>query len=151
MEKQQYNTILVPVDGSKQATLALKKAIATTKRNGEKARLYIVHIIDPRLFKNIGTFDQSMVEEATTNANTVLQEYVEEAKQAGVKNVEYMVEYGLPKSLIAKEIPQKIQADLIIMGATGLGSVERVFIGSVTDYVIRTANIDVLVIKNNKE
>ena len=147
MLDQQYKTILVPIDGSKQANLALQKAMAVAKRNGSMVKLYILHVIDPRLFKTIGAFDQSMVEEIADNAKVNLNEYVELAKSEGILNVEYLLEFGVPKNIIAKEIPNKVKADLIIIGATGLGTVERVFIGSVTDYVIRTASVDVLVVK----
>ncbi|WP_143464497.1 universal stress protein, partial [Lactobacillus taiwanensis] len=38
--------------------------------------------------------------------------------------------------------------DLIILGATGLNAVERLLIGSITEYVTRTAACDVLVVRH---
>ena len=36
-----------------------------------------------------------------------------------------------------------------MIGATGLNAVERLFIGSVTEYVTRTADYDVLVVRTD--
>ncbi|KAB5915090.1 universal stress protein, partial [Bifidobacterium adolescentis] len=41
--------------------------------------------------------------------------------------------------------------DLIMLGATGLNAVERLFIGSVSEYVIRNATCDVLVVRTDLE
>ncbi|HHQ0107144.1 TPA: universal stress protein, partial [Listeria monocytogenes] len=39
-------------------------------------------------------------------------------------------------------------ADLIMCGATGLNAVERLLIGSVSEYIIRHSPCDVLVVRN---
>ncbi len=61
-------------------------------------------------------------------------------QRSWLDNVTSVVEYGSPKQLIAKEIPEDNQVDLIMLGATGLNAVERLFIGSVSEYVIRNAD-----------
>ena len=38
-----------------------------------------------------------------------------------------------------------------MLGATGLNAVERLFIGSVSEYVIRNATCDVLVVRTDLE
>ncbi|MBP1968384.1 nucleotide-binding universal stress UspA family protein [Virgibacillus natechei] len=37
----------------------------------------------------------------------------------GIENVNIVIEYGSPRSIITKEISTTIEADLIICGATG--------------------------------
>lgn len=149
MAEQRYLNILVPVDGSKEAEFALDKAIAVTKRNGVDAHLHILHVIDTRAFQNVSSFDTTMVEQVSETAKETLDEYVERAKAVGVENVSYTIEYGSPKAIIAKEAPKEVNADLIMIGATGLNAVERILIGSVTEYVTRTSSVDVLVVRNN--
>lgn len=149
MLDQHYLNILVPVDGSKEAELALNKAIAVTLRNGNAAHLHILHVIDTRAFQNVSSFDTSMVEEVSETAKKTLDGYVQMAKEAGIKNVSYTIEYGAPKAVIAKEAPKAVHADLIMIGATGLNTVERILIGSVTEYVTRVADVDVLVVRTN--
>lgn len=46
---------------------------------------------------------------------------------------------------IPKNIAAKYEADLIVVGATGLNAVERLLIGSVSEAIIRHATCDVLI------
>ncbi|MCT7727704.1 MAG: universal stress protein, partial [Lactobacillus iners] len=39
--------------------------------------------------------------------------------------------------------------DLVVMGATGMNAVERMLMGSVTEYVNRNALADVLIVKTD--
>ena len=77
--------------------------------------------------------------------------YEANAKKVGLNNVTTVIEYGSPKQIIAKEIPEDNHVDLIMLGATGLNAVERLFIGSVSEYVIRNATCDVLVVRTDLE
>ncbi|WP_429970681.1 universal stress protein [Fructilactobacillus sp. Tb1] len=144
---QEYRNILVPVDGSYGAELAFKKAVAVAKRN--KAYLHIVHVIDTRTFQDISSFDTSIVSEVTEKTKNTLEKYVAEAQASGLENVDYSIEYGAPKTIIAKELPEQLGTDLIMIGATGLNAVARLLVGSVTEYVTRTAKTDVLVVRTN--
>lgn len=150
---QRYKNILVPVDGSHESELAFEKAVAVAKRNGDDTNLYLVHVVDTRAFQNISSFDTAMVEQVTETAKKTMEGYTQQAKKQGLKNISYSVEYGAPKAVIAKDLPEEKNIDLIMIGATGLNAVERLLIGSVTEYVTRTAKCDVLVVRtdlNNK-
>jgi nucleotide-binding universal stress UspA family protein len=142
-----YKNILVPVDGSKEAEAALKKAIEVTKRNGADATLHILHVIDTRAFQNVTDFKTTMVEQVAETAKKTLDGYLQQAKDAGVENVSYTIEYGSPKDVIAHQAPEKLGVDLIMIGATGLNAIERLLIGSVTEFVTRTAKVDTLIVR----
>ena len=146
---QQYKHILVPGDGSEEAELAFKKAGAVAKRNGEETELRLLHVVDTRAFQNISSFDSSMVEQVTETAKKTLDKYIDYAKDKGFKNVNYSIEYGAPKTIIARDVPKEMNANLIMIGATGLNAVERILIGSVTEYVTRMAICDVLVVRTD--
>ncbi|GKQ42870.1 universal stress protein UspA [Companilactobacillus sp. RD055328] len=144
---QQYKSILVPIDGSFEAELAFRKAMEVAKRN--KASLHILHVIDTRAFQSVSSFDSEMVEQVTQKAKETIDGYVKTAKDAGISDVESTIEYGAPKSIISEEFPKKTNIDLIMIGATGLNAVERLLIGSVTEFVTRTAKCDVLVVRTD--
>lgn len=146
MSVQQYKHILVPIDGSKEAELAFEKAVAVAKRN-DGAELHMVHVVDTRAFQNISSFDTAMVEQVTETAKQTMDKYIAKAKEEGLDNVAYSIEYGSPKVVIANDVPKDLHTDLIMIGATGLNTVERILIGSVTEYVTRTAVCDVLVVR----
>ena len=119
------------------------------KRN--QAELLLVNVIDTRAFQTVSSFDNVLAEQATDMAKQTLDDYEAEAKTAGVSTVNKVIEYGAPKVMIAKQIPEDNQIDLIMLGATGLNAVERLFIGSVSEYVIRNASCDVLIVRTDLE
>lgn len=142
-----YHRILVPMDGSKESEAALTRAIELALDAGDDGILSILNVIDTRAFQNVASFDDTMVEAVSDETRKSLEKYKAQAIEAGVKNVDYLIEYGSPKSLIAKDVPNEVNADLIVIGATGLNAVERLVIGSVTEFVTRSAKVDVLVVR----
>lgn len=70
---QQYQKIMVAVDGSNEAELAFQKAVNIAKRN--HASLLLVHIIDTRAFQDINSFDSMLAEQATDLAKQSLADY----------------------------------------------------------------------------
>lgn len=141
----QYNQILIAVDGSKESEWALKKAIAIAGRND--AQLNLVNIIDTRSYAAVEAYDRSIAERAQSFAQELLEDYKQKALAEGLTKVNIIVEYGSPKTMIARDLAPKIEADLIICGATGLNAVERFLIGSVSENIVRSAKCDVLVIR----
>ncbi|OCA92263.1 universal stress protein [Pseudobacillus wudalianchiensis] len=143
-----YESILVAVDGSKEAEWAFRKSIDIAKRNN--AVLNLVHVIDTRSFAAIEAYDRSIAERATTYGGDLLKEYKATAETAGVPTVNTYVEYGSPKVIIPKDAAKQVKADLIVCGATGLNAMERFLIGSVSEHITRSSNCDVLVVRTDK-
>ncbi len=70
------------------------------------------------------------------------------AEKVGVQNVVTVVEMGNPKVLLANDIPSKEGVDLIMVGATGLNAFERLMVGSSSEYILRHAKVDLLVVRD---
>ena len=145
----EYSKILVPVDGSNEARLAFEKAIEVAKRN--RAQVIIAHIIDTRVLQTPTGFEGNFNEEIQRQTENLFQEYRQYSQEHDFNDIDFVLEYGSPKVYISKNIPKDYQIDLIMMGATGLNAVERLFIGSVSEYVIRNASCDVLVVRTDLE
>ena len=145
----EYSKILVPVDGSNEARLAFEKAIEVAKRN--RAQVLIAHIIDTRVLQTPTGFEGNFNEEIQRQTENLFQEYRQYAQEHDFNDIDFVLEYGSPKVYISKNIPKDYQIDLIMMGATGVNAVERLFIGSVSEYVIRNASCDVLVVRTDLE
>ena len=135
---QQYKRILVAVDGSDESEAAFRKAVHVANRN--QSSLFLLHVIDTMSFQSV-----------TDQVKETLEEYKKYAELQGVEEFQYLIEYGSPKILIAKDVPKEYQVDLIMLGATGLNAVERLFVGSVSRYVIQNASCDVLVVRTDLE
>ena len=136
---QKYENILVAIDGSREAELAFEKGVNVALRN--KSRLTIAHVIDTRALQSVSTFDAEVYEEL----------HEKKAREAGVGDVVTVVELGNPKTLLATEIPDEQKVDLIMVGATGLNAFERLLVGSSSEYILRHAKVDLLVVRDSEK
>ena len=138
-----YKSIVVAVDGSKEAEYAFHKSLEIAYRN-QGSQLNIVNIIDTKYF---GALDRDIAEQVKEKSQQILDRYKVRAAAARIENVTTIIEYGSPKTVITKEIAKTVKADLIICGATGHTPVERYIIGSVSEAIVRSAKCDVLVVR----
>lgn len=146
---QRYQNIMVAVDGSHEAELAFEKGVNVALRNN--SRLTIAHVIDTRALQSVSTFDAEVYEELQEDAKKLMDQYAEKAKEAGVTNVVIVVEMGNPKTLLATDIPEEQKVDLIMVGATGLNAFERLLVGSSSEYILRHAKVDLLVVRDKEK
>ena len=107
-------------------------------------------MIDTRSFLLIDSYDPDIGDRANKLAIDMLEKYQNQALEAGVAHVQYEIEYGSPKVKIPKEIAKNHSIDLIICGATGMNTVERFLIGSVSEHITRFAPCDVLIVRSKK-
>lgn len=146
MEPFEPKLILVPTDFSETAAHALRYASALAERFG--AHLLVIHadsfvpVVDftampADLFCEV---QDSMVE----NAREVLQAHAEENIGAGVP-FELRVITGSAREAIAAQIRES-GADLVVMGTHGRTGMNRLLFGSVTEAVMRTATVPVIVV-----
>lgn len=141
--KNIYKNILVAIDNSKEAEFAFKKAIDIAKKND--ANLLLTHVIDPRMYGQVEAYDRNIAGRADQIASD-LSECKKIAVDAGVKHVEYIVEFGTPQVTIPKEIAVKNNCDLIVCGQSELNPFEKLFIGSVSKKITRYAPCEVMVV-----
>ena len=146
---QRYQNIMVAVDGSHEAELAFEKGVNVALRNN--SRLTIAHVIDTRALQSVSTFDAEVYEELQADAKKLMDEYAQKAKEAGVTDVVTIVEMGNPKTLLATDIPEEQKVDLIMVGATGLNAFERLLVGSSSEYILRHAKVDLLVVRDKEK
>ncbi|MCF6161528.1 MAG: universal stress protein [Furfurilactobacillus sp.] len=148
---QQYKNILAPVDGSKATEPVLEKAIEVAKRND--THLDILNVLEVNQFSDSygGAVSGDVIYRLVEDVQNRLESLKQQAEKAGVKDVDIHVRFGNPKPVISREFPQDHGNELIVMGTTGLNAVERLMVGSVTNYVSRNADVDVLIVKVNQK
>ncbi|XP_077243917.1 universal stress protein A-like protein isoform X3 [Tasmannia lanceolata] len=74
---------------------------------------------------------------------------LERAKEICVKagvTPELITEVGEPKEAICEAV-EKLKINLLILGSRGQGALQRVFLGSVSNYCVHNAKCPVLVVK----
>ena len=116
---QQYEHIMVAIDGSHESELAFLKGVHVAKRNN--AQLLLVHVIDTRALQSIMTFDSYIYEKLEDEAKAVLANYERQAREAGLTKIRKVIEFGNPKSLLAVHplstfsVTQKLTCSLFVI------------------------------------
>ena len=144
-----YERILIAIDGSYESELAFEKGVNIALRNN--AELLLTHVIDTRALQSVATFDTYIYEKLEQEAKDVLNNYEQQAREKGLTKVKQVIEFGNPKTLLARDIPDKEKVDLIMVGATGLNTFERLLIESSSEYIMRHAKVDLLVVRDSEK
>lgn len=121
--------ILVPVDGSTTAEAALPLAVAIGKKMGAEVRLALV--------REASSFDAQAYMDNTA-------EWVRERLAGGYAAVSAVILEGDATSALCVEAEA---ADFVVMSTHGHGGFERMWLGSVTDRLLRRASASVIVVK----
>lgn len=140
-----YQRILVGVDGSDQADRAFDKACELAK--SISAKVFVVEVVDgDRIAHSPYGGEIAYFEQETARANTAIESYIKRGREASV-DIEGEVVTGSASHLLAHELPTKYSADLIVLGTTGLSAIERLLLGSRSNFVLRNASTDVLIVR----
>ena len=143
-----FKHILVPIDGSATAQLAVEKAIGLAKAFGSKVTA--IFVIDPYPFTGVGTdFAYGQTEylsAASAEANAAVQ-----TVKAIFTAADVAVDTAIVESTNAwRGIVQKAessQADLIVIGSHGRSGLEKLVLGSVMQAVLSHTELPVLVVR----
>lgn len=142
------NKILVPTDFSECAEHAAEVAASIAKKTG--ARLYMLHIMDIPVYDRNDTFQSySNTAEGIFWMKLVkkrFKELFDKPFMNGVSAVEVLQFDGIYET-IAKQAKEH-DIDMIIMGSHGDSGAHEVFIGSMTEKVVRLADCPVLTVKH---
>ena len=152
MASKEYTRVMVAVDGSKTSEIAFKKAVDIIARN--QGKLYIAHIVDTRTLQVFPQYERPLngsdfLNQQSNAAKQTLDKYKEWAEQRNVTDIEIIIKNGSPRTELADVLPEEYEIDLLILGATGLNAIERAFVGSVSQYVVRNASSDVLIVRTD--
>ena len=143
-----FKHILVPVDGSPTAQVAVQKSIGLAQAFG--SRVTAIFVIDPYPFSGIGTdFAYGQAEylsAATAEANAAIKATKTAFEAAGV-NVDTTVVESHAAWRGVVDSAESMQADLIVMGSHGRSGLEKLVLGSVTQAVLSHTKLPVLVVR----
>jgi nucleotide-binding universal stress UspA family protein len=144
-------TLLVPVDGSPGAALALGLAVPLAQATG--ARLVLVDMVPSVVeaaTRRATAFtplivDPAWDEEALASARSYVEGLVARLRQAGVEATGRALMGQAAEGIV--EVGNEVGADLIVMSTHGLTGPARTILGSVADAVVRTAHRPVLLLR----
>lgn len=151
-----FKHLLVPLDGSEHAEVALPAAWEVASRFGSK--ITVLRVVVPAeaalslqrgyaaSFVEISQFAQHLRDEATdylTNLRESVQERHPHCDIAVVENA------NVAEAIL--DAAERVGADTIVISTHGRGGFRRWFLGSVTERVLRQADIPVLLIRADNE
>jgi len=138
-----YRSLVVPIDGSALAERALRLAASLAARM--QSELHLVHAYQQRVIDELPVYGLSGDAARNTAENFVVAAADRvRAAQGGV--VTGAVLDGPPASAIVAYAASR-EADLIVMSSHGRTGASRFWLGSVTDTVMRSATVPVLMVR----
>ena len=139
-----YETVVIATDGSEGVQKAIDEGIALANLTG--AAVHGLYVVDDRAYVTMSDADLFGVTEALeAEGERAVTEVDERAAAAGVES-ETVVEHGSPATEIVA-YADRVDADLITVGAHGRSGVERLLLGSVTENVVRRTDQPVHVVR----
>ena len=138
-----YRDVLVPTDGSSCAMEALSIGIDVAR--SEEAAL---HLLSAIVITTLGVDVRTDIQRAEleAGASRILTESAEIAEDVGIESVTETVEYGPSIHKVILEYIDDNDVGLVVVGTHGRTGFDRSMLGSVTEYLVRTAPIPVLTV-----
>lgn len=143
-----FRNVLVPVDRSPFSEAAIQYGAAIARRNGGSLHLVMVHAISvPDALRAVtlppeGTLDR----EIRRSEERYLDELaIRLAADTGIRPVTRLLDGPIAATLDA--FARENEMDLIVMSTHGRSGIERAWLGSVADRLVRTLTIPLLLIR----
>ena len=143
MIKKKISKILVPLDGSKNSIRGLEMAITLARQCGATLTgAYSIYAPPHSEFRGVGSVEKAL--------NVQVKKFMDEAKTLAAKNgivFNEKIARGEIGYNIIKLAHGKNNFDMIVIGSRGRSSTKEMFFGSISNYVIHTSKIPVVVVK----
>lgn len=141
-----YKKVFVALDGSDQQEKVLQRAIKVAANNG--AELYIGHVIDSTVLETAGTYPIDLIPGLEKGFRDSIADQLEIAEaQEEIPKVEVLIKTGRIRETLKDEMLNVIKPEIVLCGARGLSSIKYVLLGSISTFLLRNADCDILVVK----
>ena len=141
-----YKKIFASLDGGSTQEAVAKRAIAVAHDN--HADLLFGHVIDSVPYEANGIDFAALCEDGKMRIEEQLSELLDQARSdMEINSVYLQVRAGRIQDTLAENLIAPYEPDLVICGARGLSNIKYAFVGSVSTFLIRNMDCDVLVVK----
>lgn len=141
----EFRNILVPVDMSEFARMALRFASDLAARSGSKLHLLNAYGLSLSEYPYLAYISEQVEREVVNNARRELTEW---ASRFAPPDVDLHLS-PLDARAGILEVAAELEPDLIVMGTHGRSGVKHLLMGSVAEFVVRTAPCPVVTVGQN--
>lgn len=137
--------LMIAVDGSNESLEAVRKGLSLVQ-GGLRAEIALVQVQEAASFLELATQDSDAIAAAAVEAGEHLM--ASAASLLETAGVPFSMEVALGEpSTVLVDIADQLNADMVILGARGMGAIQSVLVGSVSKAVISRCSKPVLVVK----
>ena len=133
-----YTKVFVSLDGTEQQDFVLARAIKVAANNG--AKLIIGHVIDSYPVDLVNGLEEAF-------KNSIAKQLEEAKANPDIPEVEVMIRAGRIRETLKDEMLDVVKPDLVLCGARGLSSIKYALLGSISTFLLRNTDCDILVVK----
>ena len=137
-----YKTILCPVDFDENSLAALDKAVEIARHLGSS--IILLHVLPLIVAPGEVPPPAALYEDQQKDAQAKLADITKQ-RLGGSKHQAHVYTGDVITSILAAQV--KLQPDLLVMATHGRRGLARMFLGSVTEAVVRKATCPVLTIR----
>ncbi|PAA88341.1 hypothetical protein BOX15_Mlig009186g1, partial [Macrostomum lignano] len=152
--EKSMKVVLLAVDSSPHCKRAFDMYLKQVRQPTDV--LLLVHAVEPpsqpvalSVSDNFLKRHTELMEEQLAEAERLKQRWKDACHQLGIKKFSFVNVSGEPGEAIV-QAAEEHEADLVVMGSRGLGTLRRTFLGSVSDYVLHHAYRPVLICPPSK-
>lgn len=138
-----YDDVLFPTDGSEPSERAFEHALSLAERYD--ARIHVLYVVNTT-YSDIGAVGETTIDSLRERGTSVVRDVEQRATANGIEVVTRIVE-GDPHREILEYSSANV--DLIVMGTRGRSGIDRYLLGSVTEKIVRTADVPVFTVRGS--
>ena len=141
-----YKRIFVSLDGSEMQAHVLERACELAATNG--AELYVGHVIDSTPMQAAGTYPATLIPSHEKAWLDSVESDIEKVRATpGVAKVTVEAKAGRVRETLMDEYINVYNPDLVVCGARGLSNIKYAILGSISTFLVRSCECDVLIVK----
>ena len=141
--------IMIGVDGSEAALHAVRHGLRLLQA-GLQGKITLVEVQREASLLELVTQDADAIAQAAVQAGRHLMEPAAALLEAAAVPYEMEVVLGEPGAML-QEMAENLEADLVIVGARGMGAIKSAWLGSVSQRLLQHCSKPVVVVKPPQE
>ncbi len=139
-----YDEILFPTDGSPASEATFEHAVAMTR--AFDARIHVLYVVNTT-YAGVGTAGSININSLRESGKSVLADV---RKRLSDSDIEVVTELGEGDPFAEIVDYSNDHCDLIVMGTRGRSGLDKYLLGSVTEKVVRSADVPVVTVRTGE-